>query len=353
MLYELITRAHSEGASDIHLRPGSVPRVRIDGELFDVEGNVLTDEEFREFLLGMLTPEQLRTFDRVRDLDFSATVKGVCRVRVNLFSQQGTPCSALRLIPNSIPTMDDLMLPKVLQRFLDLPRGLVLVTGPTGSGKSTTLASMLNTINQRRRCHILCIEDPIEYIYDEKLSTISQREVQLDTQTFNSALRHSFRQDPDVVLLGEMRDQESMQTALTLAETGHLTFSTLHTGESSQTINRIIDSFPPHQQAQIRTQLAVSLEGIVAQRLLPRCDKRGRVAVFEVLICTRGVKNLIREGKTHQIPSAIQTGIEEGMITLNSSLAERIEQGLIDYDTAHLAAWDRAAFAEKHARRKR
>jgi twitching motility protein PilT len=353
MLHELIRRAHSEGASDIHLRAGGVPRVRIDGELFDVEGAVLPEREFREFLLGFLTPEQLRTFERERDLDFSASVPGVCRVRVNLYSQQGMLCASLRLIPDKIPSIQDLLLPPVVYQFIEMPRGLVLVTGPTGSGKSTTLAAMLNEINSRRRCHMLTIEDPIEYIYTEKLATISQREVRLDTQSFHSALRHSFRQDPDVVLLGEMRDLESMQTAITLAETGHLTFSTLHTNDCGSTINRIIDAFPPHQQGQIRAQLTASLEGIIAQRLLPRAQQKGRVAVFEALVATRAVKNLIREGKIHQIMSSIQTGQEEGMLPFNNSLGERLDAGLITYDTALAAAWDKAHFAEKYGNRQR
>lgn len=351
MLSELIQQANSEGASDIHLRAGSPPRVRIDGELFDVEGAVLTESEFRQFLFGLLSPEQLRVFEKERDLDFSATVEGCCRCRINLFSQQGTLCAAIRLIATNIPGIDELMLPAVVHRFLDLSRGLVLVTGPTGSGKSTTLAAMLNKINAVRRCHILTIEDPIEYIYQEKLSTISQREVPLDTNDFGSALRHAFRQDPDVVLLGEMRDLESMQTAITLAETGHLTFSTLHTGEASQTVTRIIDSFSPHQQAQIRTQLAVSLEGAIAQKLLPRKNSRGRVAVFEVLVGTRAVKNLIRENKVHQIQSAIQTGVDEGMMTLNASLAQRLEEDLITWETALATSWDKAQFAEKYGKR--
>jgi twitching motility protein PilT len=274
-------------------------------------------------------------------------------MRVNLHSQQGQICATMRLIPNSIPAMEDLMLPPAASQFLELTRGLVLVTGPTGSGKSTTLAAMLNEINSRRRCHILTVEDPIEYIYEEKLSTITQREVRLDTQSFNAALRHSFRQDPDVVLLGEMRDLESMQTAITLAETGHLTFSTLHTNESSQTINRIVDAFPPHQQQQIRAQLGMSLEGIIAQRLLAKATGRGRVPVFEVLVCTRAVKNLIREGKTHQIQSSIQTGIDVGMITLAASLGERLKAGEVTYETALAAAWDRTEFQEKYAAYKR
>lgn len=349
MLNELVRRAHAEGASDIHLRAGGVARVRIDGELYDVEGAHLTEREFRDFLLGFLTPEQLRAFERERDLDFSASVPGVCRIRVNLFSQQGQICAALRLIPDKIPTMEELKLPPVMHKFLALTRGLVLVTGPTGSGKSTTLAAMLNEINATRRCHILTIEDPIEYIYQEKLSTVTQREVRLDTQTFNSALRHSFRQDPDVVLLGEMRDAESMQTAITLAETGHLTFSTLHTNEAAQTINRVIDAFSPHQQAQIRAQLAVSLEGVVAQRLVPRVEG-GRVAAFEVLVCNRAVKNLIREGKIHQIQSSIQTGVEEGMLSLNNSLGDRLQAGIISYEAALAAAFDRPHFVEKFGR---
>jgi twitching motility protein PilT len=244
--------------------------------------------------------------------------------------------------------MKEIYLPKACYQFTQLRQGLVLATGPTGCGKTTTLAAMVDHINQRRRAHILTIEDPIEYRYEDKQSMISQREVDLDTLSFEMALRHSFREDPDVILLGEMRDLETMQIALTLAETGHLTFSTLHTGEAAQTVSRIVDAFPPHQQPQIRVQLAASLEGIISQQLLPIKGKRGRVAAREVLVCTRAVKNLIREGKVAQISSAIQTGADVGMIPMNFSLGYLYRRGIISYETALAAAYDQQAFKNKY-----
>lgn len=345
---ELIAAAVREGASDVHLRAGQPPRVRIDGELYLVEGPVVTEESLRTFLYSMLTPEQIEQFERTHELDFAHSFRGITRSRFNLYLQQGMLCASARLIPEHVPTMEDIGMPPVTYSFVNLPAGLVLVTGPTGSGKSTTLAAMIDYINQHRRTHILTIEDPIEYVFKEKRSMISQREMALDTLSYHHALRHAFRQDPDVVMIGEMRDLETMQAAITLAETGHLTFSTLHTTEAATTINRIIDSFPPHQQSQIRAQLAVSLQGIISQKLVPLKDRRGRVAAREILVCNRAVRNLIREGKVPQIFSAIQTGLEEGMITLNASLGELVRQGIISYETALLHATDRREFAQKY-----
>lgn len=345
---DLLKKAIEERASDLHLRSGSVSRVRLDGLLYDIEGYIPSEIELKKFLYEMLTKDQIEKFERTRDLDFSFSIPDFCRMRINLYSQRGRFCASIRLIPDHIPTLEEIYLPKVVHHFLNLNKGLVLVTGPTGCGKSTTLAAMIEHINKTRRSHIITIEDPIEFAYTDKLATVSQREINFDSKSFSIALRHVFRQDPDVVMIGEMRDLETMQTAITLAETGHLTFSTLHTGESSETINRIIDSFPPHQQSQIRMQLMVCLEGIISQQLIPLKGKRGRVAAREILICNRAVKNLIREGKTHQISSAIQTGMDQGMITMNYSLGVLYEKGIISFEAALNSSWDKKSFLAKY-----
>jgi twitching motility protein PilT len=350
-IQDLVRRTVDKNASDLHLRSGQKPRLRIDGELFVVEDDAPTDEQIRTILYEMLSQEQIERFEQTRELDFSYAIPDLCRLRINLYLQRGEFCASLRVIPNHIPTMEEIYLPPACYEFVKSNKGLVLVTGPTGCGKSTTLAAMLDHINATRRCHVLTIEDPVEFVYPDKMATISQREVTKDTGSFAAALRHSFRQDPDVVMIGEMRDLETMQAAITLAETGHLTFSTLHTGEASQTIHRIIDSFPPHQQTQVRMQLAMSLEGIISQVLVPLKGQKGRVAAREVLVCTRAVKNLIREGKIPQIASAMQTGADEGMIMMDASLTDYYEKGLISYETALAAAFDRRGFAERAGRR--
>lgn len=344
---DLIRGAVHEGASDFHFRAGQRPRLRIDGELYQLKGDPTSVDALRGYLYGMLNADQIERFERTKELDFSHSLAGVSRMRFNLFIQQGMLCASIRLIPEKIPTMEEIYLPKVTYNFVNLHAGLILVTGPTGSGKSTTLASMIDHINTNRRCHIMTIEDPVEYIFSQKLSMVSQREMNLDTTGYHAALRHSFRQDPDVVMIGEMRDLETMQAAITLAETGHLTFSTLHTTDAAQTINRIIDSFPPHHQAQIRAQLAVSLQGIVSQKLVPLNGQRGRVAAREVLVCNRAVRNLLREGKVPQIFSAIQTGQEEGMMTMNFSLGDLYQREIISYDIALAHSPDRKEFAVK------
>ncbi len=350
-IQKLVERAVEQNASDLHLRAGEAPRLRIDGELEAVEHALVSETDMRDFLYAMLTKEQIEKFEQTRELDYSFTVPQLCRLRINLFVQRGQFCASLRIIPNHIPSMEEIYLPPACYEFVKCHKGLVLVTGPTGSGKSTSLAAMLDHINATRHCHILTIEDPIEFVYTNKLATVSQREVTQDTGSFAAALRHSFRQDPDVVMIGEMRDLETMQAAITLAETGHLTFSTLHTGEASQTIHRIIDSFPPHQQTQVRMQLAMSLEGIISQTLVPLRGQKGRIAAREVLVCTRGVKNLIREGKIPQIASAMQTGADEGMITMDAALTDYVQKGLITYDVALAASFDKRAFAERFGRR--
>ena len=346
----LMRQAVDERASDVHLRAGSPPRLRIDGSLYQVKGFLPSEDQMWLFFKQMLRPEQIQLFEQTHELDFSCALPGICRIRVNLYIERGSFCSAIRLISESIPTMEQIELPDACSRLVRLARGLVLVTGPTGSGKSTTLAAMLNHIVSSRRCHVVTIEDPIEYYFDDAKALVSQRELNADTNSFGAALRHSFRQDPDVVMLGEMRDLETMQISITLAETGHLTFSTLHTGDCTQTITRIIDAFPPYQQDQIRTQLALSLEGVLSQRLLPRKGKSGRIAAREVMICNRAIRNLIREGKFNQIYSSIQTGTEDGMITMDAALGKLLEKGMVKFSDAVDAAPDSRDFAQRYAR---
>ncbi len=350
-LVMLLRQALDEKASDVHLRAGSPPRLRIDGELYQVKGFTPSEEVMWRFFKRMLRADQIEIFERTHELDFSHGLEGFCRIRVNLYLERGQFCAAIRLIPERIPTMEDIKLPAACQKLTELSKGLVLVTGPTGSGKSTTLAALIDYINATRRCHILTIEDPIEYYYEDRKALVTQRELDLDTLSFGAALRHSFRQDPDVVLLGEMRDAETMQIAITLAETGHLTFSTLHTGDCTQTLTRIIDAFPPHQQDQIRSQLALSLVAVISQRLLKVKNKRGRIAAREIMICNRAIRNLIREGKYNQLFSAIQTGTEEGMITMDASLNRLVNEGLVDYRTALEVASDPREFAGRHGGR--
>ncbi len=347
----LLRQAVDEQASDVHLRAGSPPRLRIDGELYQIKNFVPSEENMWRLFQRMLSRELVQRFEETHELDFSHGLPGVCRLRVNLYRERGAFCASIRLVPERIPSMEDILLPEACYRLVTLSKGLVLVTGPTGSGKSTTLAAMIDHINRARRCHVLTIEDPIEYYYEDRRSLISQRELDLDTLTFSAALRHSFRQDPDVVLLGEMRDAETMQTAITLAETGHLTLSTLHTSDCTQTITRIIDAFPPHQHDQIRAQLGISLEAVISQRLLKLKDKIGRIASREVMTCNRAIRNLIREGKYNQIYSAIQTGMEDGMVTMESSIANLLQKGMIEYETALEAAPDPRDFALKYGGR--
>ncbi|MFP4382319.1 MAG: type IV pilus twitching motility protein PilT [Candidatus Sumerlaeia bacterium] len=346
-LFKVLKTAWDEGASDVHFREDEPVILRIDGDLQPEEKIVPTIKEIQDFVFPIMREEQRAYFEKMRELDFAFEVPQLCRFRVNLFIQRQKMSVAIRLLPNRIPTMEELYLPKACAYFCSLRKGLVLVTGPTGSGKSTTLAAMLNNINQNRPCHILTIEDPIEFVYQNDKAMISQREVGTDSVDFKLALRHAFRQDPDVVLIGEMRDLETMQTAITLAETGHLTFSTLHTGEAGQTVSRIVDSFPPHQQEMVRMQLANSMAGIISQQLLPLDGQKGRVAAREVLVVTRGVANLIRENKLEQITTAIQTGSNDMMFTMNYSLGHLYQNGFINYEMALQAAFDRKDFRQK------
>ena len=324
----------SHNASDLHLMVGALPVVRIDGDLRPVSGeDILTSERVEALIFDMTSPEQKDLLLTNKEVDFSFALGQVARFRVNAFYEKGYLAAALRLIPMKIRTVEELNLPPIISRFADLPQGMVLVTGPTGQGKSTTLAALINQINETRSAHILTIEDPIEYVYPVKRALIAQRELHLDTHSWDIALRSALREDPDVVLIGEMRDYETISAALTIAETGHLVFATLHTNSASQTIDRIIDVFPEHQQAQVRQQLASILEGVVSQRLIPAVEG-GRLPAVEILTASSAVRATIRDGKTHLLDNIIQTSSAQGMILLETSLAALVKQGKISYETA-------------------
>ena len=320
--------------SDLLLSGGSAPRIRVDGQLVPLEGApVLTGAQIHEIAVPLLTPGQQMIFDEQLDVDFAFSWLDRARIRGSIFTQRGETSLALRVIPARIPTFEDLGLPFAADWVAQQPRGFVLVTGPTGSGKSTTLAAIVNKINEQRACHILTIEDPVEYVHNHKKSAVSQREVGLDSPSFDRALRSALREDPDVLLIGEMRDIDSIQIALTMAETGHLVFATLHTNDAPQAIDRIIDVFPAWRQEQTRVQLASSLSAVIAQRLIPKIGG-GMVAAYEVLIATSPVRNLIREGRTNQLQNVMFTNAKEGMTTLENSLAKLIVDGVVSYDDA-------------------
>jgi twitching motility protein PilT len=334
-LPDLLKTTVQMDGSDLHLTTGTPPQVRVNGKLQRLPLPELTPAETKHLAYSVLTDAQKKRFEETMELDFSFGIRGIARFRCNVFNQRGAVGAVYRLIPEKIRTLQELSLPPVIARLSERPRGLVLVTGPTGSGKSTTLAAMIDKINGERRDHILTIEDPIEYIHPHKGCLVNQREVHSDTTGFGPALRAALREDPDIVLIGEMRDLETVESALRIAETGHLTLATLHTNSAAQTINRIIDIFPAHQQGQIRTQLSMVLEGIVCQSLLPRADKPGRVCATEILVPTAAIRNLIREDKIHQIYSSMQAGQEKlGMHTFNQSLATLYLSGRISMDTA-------------------
>ena len=322
------------GGSDLHLTTATPPQVRVHGHLQRLPGTELMAAETKQLAYSVLTDAQKKRFEENLELDFSFGIKGIARFRCNMFNQRGAVGAVYRVIPEKIRTFQELGLPPVIAMLAERPRGLVLVTGPTGSGKSTTLAAMLDKINKERHDHILTIEDPIEFVHQHQNCLVNQREVHADTQSFSNALRAALREDPDIVLIGEMRDLETVESALRIAETGHLTFGTLHTNSAAQTINRIIDIFPPGQQGQIRTQLSLVLEGIVCQALLPKIGG-GRAAALEIMVPTDGIRNLIREDKVHQIYSAMQTGQEKlGMQTMNQSLATLYQKKVIALETA-------------------
>jgi twitching motility protein PilT len=342
----LKTTVEIEG-SDLHLTIGTPPQVRVHGHLRRLEYPDLTPSDTKALAYSVLTDAQKKRFEESLELDFSFGIRGIARFRCNLFNQKGAVGAVYRQIPEKIRTFEELNLPSVIAKLAERPRGLVLVTGPTGSGKSTTLAAMIDKINKERHDHILTIEDPIEYLHTHQNCLVNQREVHSDTQSFTAALRAALREDPDIVLIGEMRDLETVEAALKIAETGHLTFGTLHTNSAAQTINRIIDVFPAHQQSQIRTQLSLVLEGIVCQALLPKAAGGGRVVSLEIMIPTPGIRNLIREDKIHQIYSAMQTGQEKvGMQTANQSLATLYLKKLITLETAMSASSHRDELQE-------
>jgi twitching motility protein PilT len=334
-LPELLQTLVEHSGSDLHITTQTPPQIRVHGKLQTLDLPPLGPAETKGLAYSVLTDAQKKRFEETLELDFSFGIRGLARFRCNVFNQRGAVAAVYRVIPEKIKGFDELGLPPVLATLADRPRGLVLVTGPTGSGKSTTLAAMIDKINTERREHILTIEDPIEYIHQHKGCLVNQREVHSDTHGFSAALRAALREDPDIVLIGELRDLETIESALRIAETGHLTFATLHTNSAAQTINRIIDVFPAHQQGQIRTQLSLVLEGIVCQALLPRADGKGRVISLEVLIPTPAIRNLIRDDKVHQIYSTMQTGQEKfGMQTMNQSLATLYQKRLITLEYA-------------------
>jgi twitching motility protein PilT len=322
------------GASDLHVAAGLPPMVRVYGEVRPLDYPPFTPNVTRELIYEILSNDQRQRLENDWELDVSYPLPGSARFRVNVYFQRGALGAAFRAIPQEIKSLHELGLPKVVEVMTEKPRGLVLVTGPTGSGKSTTLASMIDRINQTRNEHIMSVEDPIEFLHQHKRCIVNQREVNQDTKSFAQALKHVLRQDPDVILVGEMRDLETISLAVTAAETGHLVFGTLHTQDAPQTVDRIIDVFPPHQQHQVRTQLANTLQGIITQTLIPRRDGKGRVVACEVLVPTPGVRNLIREAKNHQIYSAMQTGGKFGMQTMDGALVELVRRGLISREEA-------------------
>ena len=335
-LSDLLKKLYEAGGSDLHITTNSAPQIRVHGHLKPLDGyRPLTSADTKQLAYSVLTDAQKHRFEENLELDFSFGVKGLSRFRANLFNQRGAVGAVFRAIPYEIKPFDELGLPPVVKTLCDKPRGLILVTGPTGSGKSTTLAAMVDKVNTDRHEHILTIEDPIEFLHSHKNCLVNQREVNADTHGFSDALRTALRQDPDVVLVGEMRDLETIESALRIAETGHLTFATLHTNSAASTINRIIDVFPAGQQAQIRAQLSLVLEGIMCQALLPKADGKGRAMALEILVPNSAIRNLIREDKVHQIYSMMQTGQDKyGMQTFNQSLATLYHKRLISLETA-------------------
>jgi twitching motility protein PilT len=334
-LHQLLRAMIDKGASDMHITTGSPPLLRIDGSIVPLKLDPLTPVETKQLCYSVLTEEQRLEFERRKELDLSFGVKNLSRYRANIFQQRGAVSGAFRAIPFKILSFDELSLPPVVAELAEKPRGLILVTGPTGSGKSTTLASIIDKINGEQRSHIMTIEDPIEYLHPHKRSIVNQRELGADTFSFKDALKYVLRQDPDVVLVGEMRDLETIEAALTIAETGHLVFATLHTNSAAQSINRIVDVFPPHQQAQVRAQLSFVLEGVISQLLIPRAGAPGRVLSMEVMVPNPAIRNLIREDKVHQIYSQMQVGQgKHGMQTMNQSLYSLYARRLISLEEA-------------------
>jgi len=333
-LSELLYTMYQQGASDLILKVGSQPVLRLQGNLTPLELPVLQSEDTKRFAVDIMTKEQLEKFRRDRELDLACAISNLCRFRASAFIQRGEFGLVFRMIPNKIPGVDELGLPVVCKNLAMRPRGLILVTGPAGCGKSTTIAAMLCTRNANQECHIVTIEDPIEFVYQDKKAEINQREVGKDTLSFANALKSVLRQDPDVIVVGEMRDLETISLAITAAETGHLVLSTLHTTNAMQTIDRIVDVFPPHQQTQVRMQLSGNLLGVISQVLVRRTDGQGRVLAYEIMLINSAIRNLIREAKTSQIPSAIQMGTKQGMMPLNFSLADLVRKKQVTQEEA-------------------
>jgi len=334
-LKELLELMNNLKASDLVFAAGSPPMIRVGGEFQSIKYQpLLKSNDIEELLASVLTDYQVNKFKEEKELDASFGVEGVSRFRLNAYYQRGSIGAAIRLIPFEIPKIKDLGLPQIVSDFADKPNGLILVTGPTGSGKSTTLSSMIEYINEKRRCHIITIEDPIEFVHNHKKSIVDQREVGSDTMSFNHALRHVLRETPDVIMIGEMRDLDTISTALTLAETGHLILATLHTHSAAHSISRVIDVFPASQQQQVRVQLSAVLVGVVAQELVPRKDKEALILAAEIMNVNNAIRHIIRENTLHQLYTAIQTGLDDGMITLNGSLARLVLENVVDVDVA-------------------
>jgi len=331
---ELLHIVVEKNASDLHVCYDAEPIIRVDGHLIRLNYEKLAPTDTARLMYEIITDDQIQKFESTMELDFSYSLPKKARFRVNIYRDRGAIAGAFRLIPNRIPTVRELNLPPVLEDLTTRPRGLILVTGPTGSGKSTSLAAMINQINRNRATHIITIEDPIEYLHSHNVSIINQRELGQDTKSFSNALRACLREDPDVILVGEMRDQETIALAITAAETGHLVFATLHTNNAAESIDRVIDVFPPGQQEQIRIQLANNLQAVVAQQLLPRAGAPGRIPAIEVMVATPAVRNLIRENKTHQIPSMIQTSAAHGMQSMDQNLRDLYMKGFVTYEEA-------------------
>ncbi len=331
---DLLRICVEKGGSDLHISVGVPPIIRVDGQLLPTNYEKVSPQDAQRLIYDILTDDQIQRFETHFELDFSYQLARLSRFRVNVYRDRANVAMAFRVIPSRIPTLRELSLPPVLEELTRLPRGLVLVTGPTGSGKSTTLAAMINQINSERSVHVLTIEDPIEYLHSHRFSIINQREVGQDTKTFANALRAALREDPDVILVGEMRDLETMQNAVSAAETGHLVFATLHTNSAATSVERIVDSFPPGQQEQVRLQLSNNLQAILCQQLLPRANQPGRVCVMEIMTASPAIRNLIRENKAHQITSMIQTSANLGMQTMDQGLRDAYVRGLITFELA-------------------
>jgi len=341
---QLLTFTKQAGGSDLHLSAGSPPMIRVSGEMRRLKLPMMAKEDIHHLIYDMMDDEQKKRFEETKELDFSRQLGNIARFRVNVFFNQHGEAAVFRTIPTKVLSAEELNLPPVLLDLAMKERGVVLVTGPTGSGKSTTLAAMIDYVNKRKHGHILTVEDPIEFQHESKMCLVNQREVGPHTRSFANALRSALREDPDIILVGEMRDLETISLAITAAETGHLIFGTLHTSSAAKTVDRIIDVFPADQQDQIRAMLAESIEGVIAQRLLPKKDGVGRVAVYEIMIASTAIRNMIREGKTFQIPSIIQTGVAEGMQSMDMALKKVVNEGLVDPEVALAFAHDKRSF---------